>query len=332
MQGYRVDRKAGWDCQGLPVEVAVEKELGLSGKRQIEEYGIAEFNAKCRESVAALDRRVRGDDRADGATGSTCPRPTARWTPSYIESVWWSLKQIFDKGLLYEAHRVTPYCPRCETGLSDHELGQPGGYETVVDPSVFVRLPLTSGPYAGQADLLIWTTTPWTLVSNTAVSVNPDVDVRAGDRRQARPLVVAEPLFESVLGDGWTIQDRVVGRDMERWAYQRPLELVDFPPDEPAHFVVLADYVTTEDGTGLVHQSPAFGGEDMEVATAYGLPVVNPVRRDGHFDDDVPLVGGQFFKHADADLVRELESRGRAVPAPSPTSTPTRTAGGATRR
>jgi isoleucyl-tRNA synthetase len=228
---------------------------------------------------------------------------------SYIESVWWSLKQIFDKGLLYESHRITPYCPRCETGLSDHELGQPGGYETVVDPSVFVRLPLTSGPYAGQADLLIWTTTPWTLVSNTAVSVNPDVTyVLASDG--GKTVVVAEPLFESVLGEGWTIQDRVVGRDMERWAYQRPLELVDFPPDEPAHFVTLADYVTTEDGTGLVHNSPAFGGEDMAVATEYGMPVVNPVRRDGHFEDDVRLVGGQFFKHADADLVRELESRG----------------------
>ncbi len=308
MQGYRVDRKAGWDCQGLPVEVTVEKELGLSGKRQIEEYGIAEFNAKCRESA----------QRSTGEFEEMTER-MAYWVDmsqayrtmdsSYIESVWWSLKQIFDKGLLYEAHRITPYCPRCETGLSDHELGQPGGYETVVDPSVFVRLPLTSGPYAGQADLLIWTTTPWTLVSNTAVSVNPDVTyVLATDG--GKTVVVAEPLFESVLGEGWTIQDRVVGRDMERWAYQRPLELVDFPPDEPAHFVTLADYVTTEDGTGLVHNSPAFGGEDMAVATEYGMPVVNPVRRDGHFEDDVRLVGGQFFKHADADLVRELESRG----------------------
>ena len=338
MQGYRVDRKAGWDCQGLHVEVGVEKELGVSGKQQIEAYGIAEFNAKCRESV----------QRSTGEFEEMTER-MAYWVDmsqayrtmdsSYIQSVWWSLKQIFDKGLLYEAHRITPYCPRCETALSDHELGQPGGYETVVDPSVYVRLPLTSGEYAGKAALLVWTTTPWTLVSNTAVAVNPDVEyVVATDGHET--LVVAEPLFASVLGDGWTVEARVTGRDVEYWRYQRALDLVDFPtlegsnkssptpegsnkssptPErsnkssdegEPYHFVVLADYVTTEDGTGLVHQSPAFGEEDMKVCQAYGMPVVNPVRRDGHFEDSVRLVGGQFFKHADADLVRELESRG----------------------
>jgi isoleucyl-tRNA synthetase len=306
MQGFRVDRKAGWDCQGLHVEVGVEKELGVSGKQQIEAYGIAEFNARCRESV----------QRSTGEFEEMTER-MAYWVDtsqayrtmdsSYIQSVWWSLKQIFAKGLLYEAHRVTPYCPRCETGLSDHELGQPGGYETVVDPSVYVRLPLTSGEYAGRAALLVWTTTPWTLVSNTAVAVHPEVEyVVATDGEET--LIVADPLFESVLGDGWTVQAKLAGRDMERWTYERPLDLVEF--DSPAHFVVLADYVTTEDGTGLVHQSPAFGEHDMAVCQAYGLPVVNPVRRDGHFEDDVRLVGGQFFKHADADLVRELESRG----------------------
>jgi isoleucyl-tRNA synthetase len=235
---------------------------------------------------------------------------------SYIESVWWSLRQIFDRGLLYEAYRVSPYCPRCETALSDHELGQPGGYETVVDPSVYVRFPLTSGPIAGRAALLVWTTTPWTLVSNTAVAVNPDVEyVVATDGEDT--LVVAEPLCASVLGDGWTIEARYRGRDMEYWRYTRPLDLVPFPSeDQPAgsggsaHFVVLADYVTTDDGTGLVHQSPAFGPDDMAVAAVYGLPVVTPVARNGHFEDNVELVGGQFFKHADTDLVSELEKRG----------------------
>ncbi len=309
MQGYRVDRKAGWDCQGLHVEVGVEKELGVSGKQQIEAYGIAEFNAKCRESV----QRSTGEfEEMTERMGYWVDLSQAYRTmdSSYIQSVWWSLKQIFDRGLLYEAHRITPYCSRCETALSDHELGQPGGYETVVDPSVYVRLPITSGPHAGRAALLVWTTTPWTLVSNTAVAVNPDVEyVIASDG--AETLVVAEPLFEAVLGEGWTVQASVTGRDMERWAYERPLDLVDFPADEPAHFVVLGDYVTTEDGTGLVHQSPAFGENDMIVCKAYGLPVVNPVRRDGHFEDDVRLVGGQFFKHADTDLVRELENRDR---------------------
>ncbi len=308
MQGYRVDRKAGWDCQGLHVEVGVEKELGVSGKQQIEAYGIAEFNAKCRESV---QRSTGAFEQMTERMGYWVDMSQAYRTmdSSYIQSVWWSLKQIFDRGLLYEAHRISPYCPRCETALSDHELGQPGGYETVVDPSVYVRLPLTSGPYAGQAAMLVWTTTPWTLVSNTAVAVHPEVEyVVASDGNET--LIVAEPLFEDVLGEGWSVQSRVTGRDMEKWAYDRPLDLVDFPADEPAHFVVLADYVTTEDGTGLVHQSPAFGEQDMAVGKAYGLPVVNPVRRDGHFEDAVRLVGGQFFKHADADLVRELESGG----------------------
>src|SRR6185369_11834317 len=195
--------------------------------------------------------------------------------PGYVESVWWALKQIHAKGLLVEDYRVAPYCPRCGTGLSDHELAQ--GYETVVDPSVYVRFPLTSGPYAGQASLLVWTTTPWTLVSNTAVAVKPDVDyVLATDGVET--LVVAEPLLEAVLGEGWTVQATVAGRDMERWSYQRPFELVEFPPTEAAgtapHIVVLADYVTTEDGTGLVHQSPAFGEDDMQVCKVYGLPVV----------------------------------------------------------
>ncbi len=313
MQGFRVDRKAGWDCQGLHVEVGVEKELGLSGKQDIEKYGIAEFNAKCRDSVQ------RSTDKFEEMTermGYWLDTSQAYRTmdPAYIESVWWSLKQIFDKGLLYEAHRISPYCPRCETALSDHELGQPGGYETVVDPSVYVRFPLTSGPLAGNAALLVWTTTPWTLVSNTAVAAHPDVEyVVATDGRER--LLVAEPLFSAVLGQGWTIESTVAGADMERWTYQRPLDLLDFPlaPDGEApadtHYVVLADYVTTNDGTGLVHQSPAFGADDMAVARTYGLPVVNPVLPDGHFAPDVGLVGGQFFKHADADLVKELESR-----------------------
>ncbi len=311
MQGFQVERKAGWDCHGLPVELAVEKELGFSGKGDIEAYGVAEFNAKCRESVL---RHVDAFEQMSERMGFWVDTDDAyvTMTPTYVQSVWWALKQIFDAGRLVEDYRVAPYCPRCGTGLSDHELAQ--GYETVTDPSVYVRFPLTSGPYAAPAGspgaaLLVWTTTPWTLVSNTAVAVHPEVDyVVATDGTET--LVVAEPLFASVLGEGWTVEATVSGRDMERWTYQRPFELVAFPDDVPAHFVVLADYVTIEDGTGLVHQSPAFGEEDMMVCRDYGLPVVNPVRPDGHFEDSVPLVGGQFFKHADADLVKDLETRG----------------------
>jgi isoleucyl-tRNA synthetase len=233
---------------------------------------------------------------------------TAYWTmdPAYIESVWWSLKQVFEKGLLVEDHRVAPYCPRCGTGLSDHELAQ--GYETLTDPSVYVRLPVTSGEWAGKADLLIWTTTPWTLPSNTAVAVHPDVTYVVA-RTDAGTFVVAEPLVAQVLGEDAEVLARTVGRDWERVAYQRPLDLVEFP-DDNAHYVVLAEYVTTDDGTGLVHQSPAFGADDLAVTRAYGMAVVNPVDGTGHFLPELPLVGGHFFKAADPALVEELSARG----------------------
>jgi isoleucyl-tRNA synthetase len=303
MKGYHVPRKAGWDCHGLPVEIAVETELGFSSKGDIEAYGVAEFNAKCRDSV---ERHVDAFEAMTERMGYWVDTADAYRTmdSQYVQSVWWSLKQIFDAGLLVEDHRVAPYCPRCGTGLSSHELAQ--GYETVSDPSVFVRLPLTSGPLAGEAALLVWTTTPWTLVSNTATAVHPEVTyVAATDGTET--LVVAEPLFETVLGEGWRVSERFTGADMERWTYQRPFELVDVPD---ANFVVVDDYVTTEDGTGLVHQAPAFGADDLRVCRAYGLPVVNPVNPDGTFAADVPLVGGDFFKHADAALVADLESRG----------------------
>ena len=304
MKGYHVPRKAGWDCHGLPVEIAVEQELGFTGKGDIEAYGVAEFNAKCRESVL---RHVDEFERLTVRMGYWVDLSQAYRTmdPEYVQSVWWSLKQVFDKGLLVEDHRVAPYCPRCGTGLSDHELAQ--GYETVVDPSVFVRLPLTSGPLAGRASLLVWTTTPWTLVANTAVAVHPDVGyVAATDG--AETVVVAEPLLEAALGEGWSVVERFTGLEMDRWAYARPFDLVDIPE---AHFVVVDEYVTTEDGTGLVHQAPAFGADDLRVCRRYGLPVVNPIRPDGRFGDEVPLVGGEFFKHADAALVKDLDARGR---------------------
>jgi isoleucyl-tRNA synthetase len=304
MKGYHVPRKAGWDCHGLPVEIAVEQELGFTGKGDIEVYGVAEFNARCRESV---ERYVDAFEEMTERMGYWVDMSQAYRTmdPQYVQSVWWSLKQIFDAGLLVEDHRVAPYCPRCGTGLSDHELAQ--GYETVVDPSVFVKLPLTSGPLAGRAALLVWTTTPWTLVSNTAVAVHPDVTYVVATNG-TDSFVIAEPLLEATLGEGWTATgDRFTGREMERWTYQRPFELVDIPD---AHIVVVDDYVTTEDGTGLVHQAPAFGADDLRVCRRYDLPVVNPVNPDGTFRDDVPLVGGDFFKHADSALVRDLESSG----------------------
>ncbi|WP_405619055.1 isoleucine--tRNA ligase [Streptomyces sp. NBC_01508] len=308
MRGYHVARKAGWDCHGLPVELAVEKELGFSGKQDIEAYGIAEFNEKCRESVT---RHTDAFAELTTRMGYWVDLDEAYWTmnPEYTDSVWWSLKEIFNKGLLVQDHRVAPWCPRCGTGLSDHELAQ--GYETIVDPSVFVRFPLTSGPLAGDAALLIWTTTPWTLVSNTAVAAHPDVTYVVATNGTEK-LVVAEPLVEKALGeDGWELTgERFTGREMERWTYERPFSLVAFPEGSQAHYVVNAEYVTTEDGTGLVHQSPAFGADDLVVCKAYGMPVVNPVRPDGTFEEDVPLVGGVFFKKADEALTPDLDARG----------------------
>jgi isoleucyl-tRNA synthetase len=230
---------------------------------------------------------------------------------SYVESVWWALQQIHRKGLLVEDYRVAPYCPRCGTGLSDHELAQ--GYETVTDPSVYVRFPLTSGPLAGRAALLIWTTTPWTLVSNALVAANPDLDyvtVTNGEET----LLLAEVLVETVLGasddqSGWRLAgDRFKGTDLVGWTYQRPFDFLDWPSE--AHFVVTEEYVTAEDGTGLVHQAPAFGEDDFLSCRRNGVAMVNPIDTTGHFDAGLPLVGGQFFRHANTDLVADLEARG----------------------
>lgn len=317
MKGFHVPRKAGWDCHGLPVEVAVEKELGLSGKTDIEQFGVAEFNARCRESV---QRYVGAFEELTTRMGYWVDMSQAYRTmdTSYVESVWWSLQRIFDQGLLVEDQRITPYCPRCGTGLSDHELGQEGGYETVVDPSITVRLPVRSGPVAdaaanlpsGAADLLVWTTTPWTLASNTAVAVHPEVTYNLAhrpDRPDDRAVVVAEPLGEHVLGGGWQVVRSFSGRELERTAYRPPFDLVDI---EDAHVVVLADFVNVDDGTGLVHQAPAFGADDFAICRAYGLPVVNPIRGDGHFEAGLAQIGGESFKDADATLVADLAERG----------------------
>lgn len=315
MQGFHVQRKAGWDCHGLPVEVAVEKELGLSGKKDIESYGVAAFNQRCRESVlrhvdafAALTQRM----------GYWIDLSQAYRTmdPAYVESVWWALKTIFDKGLLVRDFRISPYCPRCGTPLSDHEMGQPDVYRDVLDPSVTVRFPVTSLPpdsgpgdpvrHLSGADLLVWTTTPWTLVSNTAVAVHPDVEyVIARKIGDGDKVVVAKPLYAGVLGPGWHVLATVAGSELIGAKYHGPFGIFDLPSR-----VTAGHFVTTADGTGLVHIAPAFGADDMEIARAEGLPVVNPVGPDGRFAEDLPLVGGMFFKDADKPLIASLAERG----------------------
>ena len=312
MQGFHVPRRAGWDCHGLPVEVAVEKELGLTSKRDIEAYGITAFNARCRESVL---RHVDAFTEFTERMGYWIDLSQAYRTmdPRYIESVWWSLREIYDKGLLVRDFRISPYCPRCGTPLSDHEMGQPDVYRTVADPSVIVRFRLRTLPAGAPselagADLLVWTTTPWTLVSNTAVAVHPgEVYAIARKSGVGDRVVVADALFARVLGEGWHVTERFTGAELAGATYEPPFRLIDVPA---AHRVVTGTFVTTEDGTGLVHLAPAFGAEDMAASRAHGLPVVNPVLPDGRFEEDVPMVGGLFFKAADQRLIENLSDRG----------------------
>lgn len=311
MKGFHVDRRAGWDCHGLPVEIEVEKELKFSGKKDIEAFGIAEFNAKCRQSVL---KHVDAFTQMTERMGYWVDFDKAYWTmdAQYIESVWWSLKQIHSKGLLVEDYRVSPYCPRCGTGLSDHELAQ--GYRDVVDESAYVKMPIVAGDLLTQypnLTLIAWTTTPWTLVSNTACAVGKDL-VYSIVKTDDAHLVVATDLVTQVLGEEVTVVAEVTGKQLVGHKYQPPFDWVDFSEsDSPyLHTVLHADFVTTADGTGIVHEAPAFGAEDLELCRPLGLPVVNPVNPDGKFAADVPVVGGIFFKDADKLVLAELTNRG----------------------
>jgi isoleucyl-tRNA synthetase len=303
MQGHYVPRKAGWDCHGLPVELEIELELGLSSKHDIEKYGVAEFNQRCRESVLTyIDEWNRLTERI----GFWIDTDDAYFTltDDYVESVWWSLHEVWRRGLLYQGHKVVPYCPRCGTALSSHEVAQ--GYRDVVDPSVYVRFPVR-----GQdgVSLLGWTTTPWTLVSNAALAVAPDVTyVRA--RVNGERLIVAEALVERVLGEGAEVEERFSGSDLAGLSYEPPFPWIsDY--GEKGHTVLEADFVTTDDGTGIVHTAIAFGEDDFQLGQQYGLKVQNPVHEDGTFDERVEAFAGRFVKDADPEIVEALRESGR---------------------
>jgi isoleucyl-tRNA synthetase len=315
MRGYRVPRKAGWDCHGLPVELEVEKALGIGSKQEIEEYGIAEFNQRCRESVFEY---VEEWNRLTERIGFwiDLDDPYVTLDNEYIESVWWSLRRLWDDERLYEGHKVVPYCPRCGTALSSHEVAL--GYEDVEDPSIYVRFRLLGedGSEDGES-LLVWTTTPWTLPGNEAVAVAPDVTyVRAkvGDE----VLILAEALVERVLGEGVEIADRFPGSDLVGRHYEGPVFALS--DREPGGFPVVAgDFVTTEDGTGLVHIAPAFGEDDYRVAAENGIfdptshgTLYNPVGLDGRFDRRVAGFEGKFVKAPEVTraLIDDLAGRG----------------------
>jgi isoleucyl-tRNA synthetase len=325
MRGYRVERKGGWDCHGLPVEIAVERELGIGTKAEIEAFGIDEFNARCRAAVFAY---LEEWNRLTERIGFWIDLDQAYRTldEDYIESVWWALAQIAERDLLYEGHKVVPYCPRCGTSLSSHELAQPGGYRDVEDPSLYVRLPVdlararpASAPLQNGDQLLVWTTTPWTLVSNAAVAADPELQyVRArtpadGDGNRA-VYVLAATRVEHVLGEQAEVLDRFAGRALDGAAYKAPFDFITADRYGPrGHTVLLGDFVTADDGTGLVHTAIAFGEDDFRLGAAYGLTVVNPVRLDGTFDERIGPYAGRFVKAADDDLVEDLRTRGRLL-------------------
>ena len=306
MRGYHVSRRGGWDTHGLPVEIEVEKQLGFTNKQQIEEYGIDKFNELCKKSVFTyIQDWERLTDRI--AYWVDLEEAYVTYTNDYIESVWWILKNFWEKDLLFKGYKVVPYCPRCGTPLSDHEVAL--GYDEAVDPSVFVRMPLVDKP---GTSLLVWTTTPWTLPGNVAVVAHPDVDyvtVERDNNGTKEKLILAKALVEKVFkGEEVKVVETFKGKKLKGLKYQ-PLYTF-LPPDKPAYYVVTADYVTTEDGTGLVHTAPAFGQEDMETGKAYDLPVLMTVQPDGTFIPEVTPWRGVFVKDADPLIIQDLQARG----------------------
>ncbi len=306
LKGFSVERKAGWDTHGLPVEIEVEKELGLDGRAQIEAYGIAEFNQACRNSVNRYTQEWNTLTRQMGYWVDL-EHPYVTYHTPYIESVWWLIKRIFERGLLYKGYKIAWYSPGSGTVLSSHEVSL--GYKEITDPSAYVRFRLVDDE---TTSLLAWTTTPWTLISNVALAVGPDIQyvkvalTQDGHREQ---VILAEARLE-VLRCAYEIQDRMTGRELAGVRYS-PLYVVPETPREGSPWrVVTADYVAIEDGTGIVHIAPAFGAEDYEVGQREGLPLLNPVGTDGKFLDTAPLVAGLWFKDANRIINRDLAERG----------------------
>lgn len=313
MCGFDVPRKAGWDCHGLPVELEVEKQLGFDSKKEIEEYGIAKFNERCRESN---DHYIGAWERMTERVGFWIDLEGAfrTGTPEYIESVWWSLHELWDRGLIYEGHKVVPYCPRCGTALSSHETAM--GYHDTEDLTATVKLPVTErrGPLREGDAFLIWTTQPWTLFANCAVAIDPDVRyVRA--RRDGEVYVLAEERVEATLGsEGVEVLDRFPGRTIVDARYEPPFpHLPDHGPR--SHSVLAAEHVTLDKGTGLVHTAMAFGEEDFVLCERHGIPLVNPVRADGTYDERIEGWEGEFVGDATPRVVEALRAAGKLLEA-----------------
>ena len=300
MKGYNVTRKAGWDTHGLPVELEVEKALGISGKPGIEDYGLEPFIKKCKESVWKYQHEWEEmSERV--AFWVDMENPYVTYDNNYIESIWWSLKQIWDKGLLYKGHKVIPYCPRCGTALSSHEVAQ--GYEEVTEVSVIASFKLRDK----DEYFLAWTTTPWTLPSNVALVVNPK-ETYAKVASGGKVYILAQALLEKVMKESYEILETMPGKDLEYMEYE-PLFDQGIKTQEKGWYVACADYVTLTDGTGIVHTAPAFGEDDAQVGRDYGLPFVQLVDAQGNFTAPAKWEG-MFVKDADPLIVKQLEEDG----------------------
>jgi len=331
MRGFRVDRKGGWDTHGLPVEIALEKKLGLKEKSEIEtKVGIAEFNRMARESVFEHINQPGGWNQLTEQMGYwvDLDDPYITCLNGYIESVWWSLGRFFEKGLIYRGFKIVPQCPHCETPLSSHELAL--GYSEVRDPSLYVKVPVrreswhpTGATLPERTFFLVWTTTPWTLISNVALAVGADIDYTlVHDPETNEGYIMAEARRSSLDPDGkWAIMAEFKGRDLERVRYERLFDYV--PVDNDAFYVTLGDFVSTEDGTGIVHIAPAFGQDDYELSRKYDLPVVQPVTGGGRFTAEVTDWAGRTVKTlrfedrveegVDKEIVIALKKRGQVL-------------------
>ena len=322
MKGFHVPRKAGWDTHGLPVEIEVEKSLGISGKQDIERVGVAEFNRLCRESVW----KYKGDwEQLSARMGYWLDYddPYVTYHNAYVESVWWALKTLHTKGLLYQGHKILPYCARCGTALSSHELAQ--GYQDVEDPSVYVAMDLEGerGTLNGEGRtgavrrrIIVWTTTPWTLVSNVALAVHPELTYLELRKKNVSDwtIILAEGRAAGVLGadyrDRWETVNTLKGSDLVGWRYKRPLEWVEYPEEGANQVIVGEEFVSADDGSGVVHMAPAFGADDYAAGQRHGLAFVNPVDARGQFPATMPVVGGKFVKDADPVIVEQMERDG----------------------
>lgn len=309
LKGFRVERKGGWDTHGLPVEIEVEKELGLEGRSQVEEYGLAKYNAMCRESV------LKYKDLWDELTARIgywvdLDDPYITFENDYIESVWWAFKQLYDKGLVYKGYKIQWYSPGSGTVLSSHEVSL--GYEETQDPSIYVKFPLEADQ---NVFFLAWTTTPWTIISNMALAINPKLEyvkIKVSDDGDTEYYILAKDCLDDAIKHDYEIVESYQGKDLIGWVYNPIFDYALNEIDKKEAWRVLeADYVTTDEGTGVVHTAPAFGADDYDTCQKAGIPLYNPISEDGRFTDQVPEFKGQWFKDADKEIARAIKDKNR---------------------